>query len=368
MIRVILEGLVKGYGGVAAVDRVSLGLGPGGLTYVLGPSGAGKTTLARLVAGLERLDDGAIYFGDRMVQGLAPHERGVGMVFEDLGLWPGLTARQNVAYPLKVRRLARAERRRRIAETLTALRIDSLIGRRPEQLTPPEQLRTALARALVTHPELLILDAPLRALSPRDREGSWDDLRRIPGEAAVTTLAFTDDPAEALALADHLAVMDLGRIVQAGAPHELYNRPADVFVARLLGPTNLLQGQVESQGSDPRGEVVVRTPLGRLIGQGRPGDAGPGTPVTISVRPETFAVGPTVPAGWNRFPATIERIVFRGALRQVQARGPGDWPITVSLPQGQSQGLRAGQGLTLSVAPEHVVILPGKFAVSRVSP
>ena len=187
-------------------------------------------------------------------------------------------------------------------------------------------------------------------------------------EAGITTLVLTDDSQEALALADQLAVMDLGRIVQVGPPAELYNRPVDVFVARLLGPTNLLQGQVENQGGDLRGEVVVRTPLGRLIGRSAPGIPGHGTPVTISVRPDTLAVTSTVPAGWNRFPATIEGILFRGGLRQIQARGPGDWPIMVSVLQSQSQGLREGQSLTLSVAPEHVVVLPGKFALGRASP
>src|SRR5262249_30308024 len=147
----------------------------------------------------------------------------------------------------------------------------SLAARRPEQLTPAQQVRTALARALVTRPELLILDAPLRSLHPRARAESWEDLRRIPSEAEVTTLVLTDNPEEALALADRLAVMALGRIVQVGAPHELYNRPVDVFVARLLGPANLLQGQVESQGGGLGVDVIVRTPLGRLIGQSRPG-------------------------------------------------------------------------------------------------
>jgi ABC-type Fe3+/spermidine/putrescine transport system ATPase subunit len=367
MIRVILEGLVKRYGSVSVVDGVSLEFRPGSMTFVLGPSGAGKTTLARLVAGLESLDDGEIFFDDRMVQALPAHQRGVGMVFEDLGLWPGLSVVENVAYPLRVRKLARSERRDRVAETLTALRIDSLAGRRPVQLTPQQQFRTALARAVVTQPELLILDAPLRALSPRAREESWDDLRRVHHEAEVTTMVLSDDPDEALARADRLAVLDLGRIVQVGPPQELYNRPVDVFVARLLGPTNLLQGQVESQGSDLRGEVVVRTPLGRLIGQSLPGGPSPGAPVTISVRPETLVVGPTIPAGWNRFPASIERIVFRGHLRQLHTRGPGDWPITVSVLQSHSHGLREGQSVTLSVAPEHVVVLPGKFAVGKAS-
>jgi ABC-type Fe3+/spermidine/putrescine transport system ATPase subunit len=365
MIRVIAEGLVKRFGPVAAVDGASLELQPGEMTYVLGPSGAGKTTLARLLAGLETPDDGEIFFGDRMVQALPPEERNVGMVFEDLGLWPGLTVVENVGFALKVQKMARPERRRRVGQVLSALRIDSLAGRRPEQLTAPQRLRTALARALVAQPELVLLDSPLGQLDPRAREECWDDLRRIHAEAGATILVLTDDSLEALALAGRLAVMDLGRIVQSGTPQELYNRPNDVFVARMLGQANLLQGQVESQMVDQRGEVVVRTPLGRLIGQMIPGQAGPGTPVTISVRPETVSLGPTTPAGWNRFPATIERIIFRGELRQIHARGPGDWPIIVSALQSQSQHLREGQNLTLAVAPEHVVVLPGKFAVGK---
>jgi ABC-type Fe3+/spermidine/putrescine transport system ATPase subunit len=178
-------------------------------------------------------------------------------------------------------------------------------------------------------------------------------------------MILTDDPDEAMAMADVLAVMDLGRIVQFGPAHELYSRPADVFVARLLGPTNLLQGQVDSPPGDHRGEVIVRTPLGRLIAQSGPGMPGQGSPVTISVRPESLTASSIVPPGWNRFPATVERIVFRGELRQIHARGPGDWPVLISVLQSQSQGVREGQGLTLSVAPEHVVVLPGKFALGH---
>jgi ABC-type Fe3+/spermidine/putrescine transport system ATPase subunit len=367
MIRVIVEGLVKQFGSVAALDGASLEMRAGELTYLLGPKGAGKTTLARLLAGLDKPDDGEIYFGDRIVHKLPPYERKVGMVFADLGLWPGLTVSDNVAYPLKVQRGPRSVRRQRVADVLTGLRIDSLAGRRPHQLTASQRLRAAIARAIVAEPELLVLDEPMATLEPRARRDFWDDLRRFHAEAGVTTLVLSDDPAEAMALADRLAVIDLGRIIQAGLPYELYNRPIDVFVARLLGPTNLLQGQVEGHGIalSAGGEVVVRTPLGRLIGRSHSVAVEQGTPVTVTVRPETLAFGPTIPPGWNRFPAMIERIEFRGELRQIHARGPGDWPVVFSAIQSLSQNLREGQSLTLSVAPENVVVLPGKFALGN---
>ena len=367
MIRVIIEGLVKRYGQVAAVDGASLEIAPGELACVLGPPGAGKTTLGRLIAGLEVPDDGEIYFDDRIVHAQPPHERKVGLVFPDHALWPAMTVFENVAYPLKMRGVGGPERRRRVAETLSTLRIDSLAGKRPDQLSHAQALRVALARAIVTEPELLILDEPLEPFVARDRDEAWDEIRRLRAELGVTTLLLTRDVPEALALADRLAVMDLGRILQVGPPQELYNQPADVFVARFLGATNLLQGQVDGNGNEARCEVVVRTPLGRLVAKapGLLSSLPQGTPVTISIRPETLTLGPAVPSDFNRFPATIERIIFRGDLRQVDLRGPGDWPISARVLQSQSAGLREGQSLTLSVSPEFVTLLPGKFAVGQ---
>ena len=169
--------------------------------------------------------------------------------------------------------------------------------------------------------------------------------------------------------------MDLGRIVQDGDPGDVYNRPTDAFVARFLGPTNLIQGQVEGTGS--RGEIIVRTPFGRLIGQttspsadgvgglsNAPDGLPAGTPVTVSIRPESLAIGNAVPSGSNRFPATIERLVFLGDVRQIHLRGPNDWPVQALALQSLSRNLREGQSLTLSVPPEQVVVLPGKYAVS----
>jgi ABC-type Fe3+/spermidine/putrescine transport system ATPase subunit len=361
-IRVTMEGLVKRYDRVGVVDGASLDVAPGSLTCVLGPSGAGKTTLARLVAGLEPVDDGEIFFDGRMVHTLPAPERRVGFVFQDDALWPRLTVAENIGYALKLQKMPRAERRDKVGEALGLLRIDSLAEKYPDALSGLQRQRVALARALATGPELLILDEPAGRLETRVRDEIRDEIRRVHAETELTTLVLTHDPREALALADRLAVMDLGRILQCGTPHEVYNRPADAFVARLLGPTNLLLGQVE--GMDSRGEVVVRTTFGRIIGQGV-GPFAPGTPVTLSIRPEALSIGPTIPPDSNRFAATVERLVFQGAVRQVHLRGPADWPIVALALQSQSQHLREGQGLTLSVPPEHVIVLFGKYALAR---
>lgn len=359
MIRVTIESLVRRYNKVAVVDHASLDIRPGELAFLLGPTGSGKTTFARIVAGLERADEGEIYFDGRVIHTLPPVERKVGMVFEDDALWPHWTVAENVGYGLRVKGIARRDRRERVTEVLGLVGIDSLADRRPEALSPFQRLRVAVARALVIEPELLILDEPLAHLEPRSKAEFRDELRRLHAETGTTTMVLTADPREALAMADRLAVIDLGRVVQIGRPDEVYNRPADTFVARFLGPTNLIQGQVE--GTDARGDVVVRTPLGRLIGQAAGDPLASGSPVTVAIRPESIGLGP-VPTGSNRFSATLERQTFLGEVRQVDLRGPGDWPVTALALQGQAVGLREGQGVTASVPPELVVVLPGKFA------
>lgn len=360
MIRVNVDGLVKRYDRVAVVDGATLEMAAGELTVILGPSGAGKTTLARLIAGLESPEAGEIFFDARVVQTLPPQDRRIGLVFQEDGLWPRLTVAENVGYALRLAKVPRPERKDRVAEALNALRIDTLAARRPDDLSGLQRQRVALSRALAIRPELLILDEPLGPLEHRVRQEFRDDLRRVHAETGLTTLLLTHDAREALALADRLAVMDLGKIVQVGPPGEVYDHPSDAFVAKLLGKANLLQGQVE--GSGARGEVIVRTPLGRLIGRGLPTDPPIGTPVTVAIRPESLAVGSAVPQGSNRFAATVERLIFLGETREVHLRGPGDWPLFALALQSQSRGLREGQGVTLSVPPDQVVVLLGKYA------
>jgi ABC-type Fe3+/spermidine/putrescine transport system ATPase subunit len=360
LIRVTIESLVKRFDKVAVVDHASLEIRPGELAFLLGPSGAGKSTLARMVAGLEAADEGEIYFEGRIIHTLPAAERRVGLVFQDDALWPHMTVADNVGYGLRVRGISRQDRRERVQEILGTVGIDSLADRKPRTLAPHQRLRVALARAMVIEPELLILDEPLTRLEPRARPEFRDELRRLHAETETTTLVLTSDPREALAMADRLAVIDLGRVVQVGLPDDVYNRPADTFVARFLGPTNLIQGQVE--GTDARGDLIVRTPLGRLIGQSASGPIPSGAPVTLAIRPESISLGSTAVPGANRFAATLERQTFLGEVRQVDLRGPGDWPVSALALQGQSHGLREGQGVTASVPPELVIILAGKFA------
>ncbi len=360
MIRVVLENLVKRFDDVAVVDGASLEIRPGELTFLLGPSGSGKTTLARLVAGLLPLDDGEIYFDGRLVHDQPPQARRVGMVFQDDALWPDWTVAENVGYPLKVRGVGRRDRKVQVANALGSARLDSLAQKRPDELSGLQRQRVALARALVLEPDLLILDDPLGRLEDRVRGEFRDEIRRVVAEAETTTLILTSDAREALALADQVAVIDLGKIVQSGPPSLVYNRPVDAFVARFLGPVNLIQGQVET--TDPRGELVVRTPLGRLIGRSEAGPLPAGSPVTVALRPEALGIVPNAPFDANRFAATVERLVFLGEVRQVHLRGPNDWPVVALALQSQSNALREGQGLTVHILPDHVIVLPARFA------
>lgn len=363
VIRLVLDNLTKRVDELAVVDGIALDARPGELVVVLGPSGAGKTTLARLIAGLETPDAGEIYFNGRVMNGTPAAERGVGMVFQADALWPHLTVAENVALALRPGR-DRRERKRRVEELLDRARIDTLANKRPEALSDLQRQRLAIARALAGDPDLLILDEPLDPLGGRARDDFREEVRQWLAEAEVTALVLTRDPRAALAMAERLAVMDLGRVVQFGPPTDVYCQPVDAVVAQLLGPVNLLQGQIE--GTDPRGDLIVRTPLGRLLGRA-PQPLADGSLVSVAVRPESLLIaqGTAVPADANRFAATVERLEFLGEARRVSLRGPGDWPIQALSPQVQSRGLREGQSLTIMVHPDQVVVMAGRHAAPR---
>ena len=361
MTRVVLSGLVKRFDHVAVVDDVSLELNPGELTYLLGPSGAGKTTLARLVSGLTTMDGGEIEFDDRLMDGLPPAERQVGIVSGRDSFWPNQRVIDNVTYPLKLIGVKKAERRQRVAEVLSRTGLEGVARFTPDRLSPLQRQRVALARSLVAEPKLVIFDEPLAGLSERDRTEFREVIRRLLAEGHATILVMTSEVREALQHADRLAVIDLGRIVQVGRAPELYNRPADAFVAQFLGLVNLLHGQFD--GTTPKGEAVVRTPIGRLIGT-MPTSELTGPSVTLAIRPEALSIGTSGGMAANRFLATVERLCFLGETRHIHLRGPGDWPVVALTLQTQSADLREGQSVTVSVAPEFVVVLPRRGAAT----
>jgi putative spermidine/putrescine transport system ATP-binding protein len=243
-IDVKLDGIRKTYGDVVAVDHVDLEIPAGEFFTLLGPSGSGKTTTLRLIAGFERPDEGRIQLGGVDVTNRAPYERDVNTVFQDYALFPHMTVAENVAYGLRVKRVPRAERRRRVEEILRVVRLPELGGRKPVQLSGGQRQRIALARSLVNTPRVLLLDEPLGALDLKLRQEMQIELKRIQREVSDTGITFvyvTHDQEEALTMSDRLAVFNEGRVEQIGAPAEVYERPATEFVAGFVGVSNVLE-------------------------------------------------------------------------------------------------------------------------------
>jgi putative spermidine/putrescine transport system ATP-binding protein len=258
--------LVKRYGDVSAVDGVSVDIARGEFFTLLGPSGSGKTTTLRLIAGFELPDAGRVELAGRDVTNLAPYARDVNTVFQDYALFPHMTVAQNVEYGLRIRKVAREERRRRAGDALEMVRLAGLGARKPAQLSGGQRQRVALARAIVNRPQVLLLDEPLGALDLKLRQEMQHELKRIQSEVGITFIYVTHDQEEALTMSDRLAVFNDGRIVQVGAPAEVYEHPATAFVAGFVGVSNVLE-------RDGR-RFTVRPEKIRLLGPDEPAGDG----------------------------------------------------------------------------------------------
>ncbi|MBX3365038.1 MAG: ABC transporter ATP-binding protein [Phycisphaeraceae bacterium] len=287
-IREILKVFSSARGKATAVDRVSLDVAPGELFFLLGPSGCGKTTLLRMIAGFIDPTGGRIAFNDKDVTHVPPNKRNTGMVFQSYALWPHMTVEQNVAFGLKVRRIGKPERDRRVAEALAAVRLGEYAKRRPNELSGGQQQRVALARALVIRPDVLLLDEPLSNLDAKLRIELRAEIRRICKESGITSLYVTHDQKEALSMADRIAIMSAGKVVQVGTPEELYRRPATRFVAEFLGETNIIPAEVASAEG---GVVELKTGAG-VVRSSAGGGATVGERVMLSIRPESWRIGP----------------------------------------------------------------------------
>jgi len=294
-VRIAVQEVTKRFGGVPAVDGVTLDIADGELFTLLGPSGCGKTTLLRLMAGFYRPDAGQLRFGERVVNEIPPYARNIGMVFQNYALWPHMTVFQNVAYGLKLRRLSGEPLRTRVAEGLRKVNLPGLGGRFPGQLSGGQQQRVALARALVLNPDILLLDEPLSNLDAKIRVQVRAEIRKLQQELGITTVYVTHDQEEALSLSDRVAVMRDGRVLQVGRPRELYERPGTRFVADFVGTNNLMAGTARAREGEL---VVVETALGLI--RARPmGAVKAGEPCVLAIRPENVALGES-PADHNR--------------------------------------------------------------------
>ncbi|WP_137895923.1 ABC transporter ATP-binding protein [Ramlibacter sp. 2FC] len=271
-----IRGLGKRFGSHEALADVSLSIRRGEFVCLLGPSGCGKTTLLRIIAGFEKADRGHLLLEGRDIVALAPHQRGFGMVFQSLALFPHMSVADNIAYGMKLRGVAAAQRRRRVEELLELVQLPAVADRPVSALSGGQRQRVAIARALAVPPPLFLLDEPLSALDAQLRDNMQIELRQLQQRFGVTTVVVTHDQHEAMMLADRLVVMKQGRVQQCDRPTEVYRRPANAFVAEFLGAANLLPGTAQADGSL------------HVLGAALPADTrlAAGSAVTLAVRAE----------------------------------------------------------------------------------
>jgi iron(III) transport system ATP-binding protein len=338
---VTIDHVTFGYGATPVLEDISLEVARGEFFAFLGPSGSGKTTLLRLIAGFGTPTAGRILIGDRDVTRLPPWSRNVGMVFQSYALWPHMSVRKNVAFGLERRKFSRAEIDRKVEVALGLVGLSAFAERRPAQLSGGQQQRVALARTVVIEPEVLLLDEPLSNLDARLRVEMRVELRQLQRKLGITAIYVTHDQEDANAVADNIAVLDQGCIQQIGTPIELYDRPANRFVATFLGTANLIEGTIE--------------PGGRFISDGIAlahvtGTAGP---ACISIRPQDISVGPPD----SGIAARIAEREFLGNITRYHTQA-GTQPIVVDVPHRRGAPVHAvGDTIGLIVPPSQISLL-----------
>ena len=342
MARIELESVSKRYGDFHAVRDFSLAIEEGELVVLLGPSGCGKTTTLRMIAGFVPVTSGRIRLGSRDVTGLPPHRRNTGLVFQGYALFPHLTAAENVAFGLEMRKLPEAVVREKVARALRLVRLDELGGRLPRQLSGGQQQRVALARALVIEPDALLLDEPLSNLDAKLREEVRVEIRQLQQTLGLTTVMVTHDQDEALSMADRLVVMSAGAIQQIGTQRDLYERPCNQFVAGFVGRTNFLRGDLVEPGvfrSD--GGLTLRFD-GRAMPEGGAASArSASSRRALALRPERLLLGGADATGANRVTGTIEFASYLGAIIEYYVRLSSGETVRVHAPNTGVAGGRA---------------------------
>jgi spermidine/putrescine transport system ATP-binding protein len=356
-----LEGVTKAFADTVAVDDLTMSIERGAFFAMLGPSGCGKTTTLRMIGGFEDPTDGRVYLGGSDVTDHPPFKRDVNTVFQSYALFPHLNVEKNVGFGLERRKVGREEIRRRVGESLELVQLSGLGNRKPGQLSGGQQQRVALARALVNRPRALLLDEPLGALDLRLRKQLQIELKRIQQEVGITFVHVTHDQEEAMSMADTIAVMNKGRIEQAGSATDLYERPRTRFVANFLGVSNLVDAELEQADSElallrTHDGASVRVPRDRIGPHGS--DA-----VSLGVRPEKVRLVPgdaAPPDGANVLHGTIVVAAFLGVSIQYVVRAAGGEELTVfaqNAEGGHDETLPVGRDVQLCWQPRHTFVV-----------
>ncbi len=318
VMKITIEKLCKKFGEVSALSDVDLQIENGELFFLLGPSGCGKTTLLRCIGGFEMPTSGKILLDSEDVAQLPPNKRNTAMVFQGYALWPHMTVYENIAFGLEMKGLPAQEISKLVAEAMESVQISQLSSRKPNELSGGQQQRVALARTLVVHPGCLLLDEPLANLDAKLRRDMRLEIRRLCKDNGLTGIYVTHDRQEALSMADRVAVLKDGRIVQIGSPDEIYRKPINAFVASFIGETNFIQGKLVSMDGE---SSEVETAAGLLHAGNRLEGASAGDKVTLSIRPEAITLNPAVAGdGANEIETKLETTAYLGEVANHTAR------------------------------------------------
>ncbi|MEZ5182756.1 MAG: ABC transporter ATP-binding protein [Acidimicrobiales bacterium] len=360
--QVVLHAITKRFEGTVAVDGLDLTVAEGEFLVLLGPSGCGKSTALRMIAGLEQPSDGAIAIAGRDVTDLPAGDRDVAMVFQSYALYPHMTVRRNIEFPLRNRRVAATERDRLVAEAAAALDLDGLLDRKPSELSGGQRQRVALARAIVRRPAVFLMDEPLSNLDAKLRVQTRAELIELQRRLGTTVVYVTHDQVEAMTMGHRIAIMSAGALQQVAPPDDVYARPANTFVAGFIGnpPMNLLVGTVADEGTAVAvGPATV--PLGADLAAAVA--AGGHREVVVGVRPEHLAL-----AGGSPLRATVAVVESLGHARHLVCRGPGDVLVTVRLGDADPTDHQVGDEVGLHIDADRVHLFAGDERGDRIGP
>jgi putrescine transport system ATP-binding protein len=354
-----IASVVKRFGGVTAVDDLSLDIAAGEFFALLGPSGCGKTTLLRMLAGFETPDAGTIYLDGADIAHVLPHERPVNMMFQNYSLFPHLSVEGNIAFGLKRAGLPKEEIAARVSEMIALVRLDGLQARRPDQLSGGQRQRVALARSLARRPQVLLLDEPMAALDKKLRESTQAELMHVQRRLGMTFIIVTHDQDEAMTVADRIGVMDKGRLVQVASPRQLYEAPNSRWIAGFVGDINLIEGRVTSR--QPGHFTIVTQDAGTVVASHVPSSAT--SNVCVAIRPEKIRLsGPAqdTAGSINTFAGILTSAGFLGGVSVYNVKLDAGVVLRVAVPnatRATADGLTAGQRVSLSFAADDVVVL-----------